>query len=75
MSRAQEYWIAEQLEPDLARHLFRSGGISHMTANRADIARQRELAAQDQEREAAYQASIERQRTGDNYNEDHLNGL
>lgn len=64
-----EYWIAAQAEPQLAERLgFRYNG-------RADIARQRDLAAQDAEREAAYQASIERQRTGDNYNEDHLNGL
>jgi hypothetical protein len=75
MSRSYDWHIYQQLEPDASRHFFRSGAVSHYSENRADIARCRAKAAEDQEREEAYQACIERQRTGSNYNEDHLNDI
>lgn len=72
MSRAYSYYIASLEEPDLARHLFHAGVASHVTANRLDIARCRQQAAKDQQREEEYQRSQEAARMGINRDDSYL---
>lgn len=55
---AYEYYIAAQEEPQLSEDLLRHHKRVSWESNRADIARERQRAAQDQEREKAYQAHI-----------------
>jgi hypothetical protein len=72
MSRAYTYYIASLEEPDLARHLFHAGVVSHVTANRLDIAQCREEASKDQQREEEYQRSQEAARMGINRDDEYL---
>lgn len=67
MSKSYDFWLEQQLEPDRTRQLYHEGSVCHYSANREDIARQKWIAAQDQQREEEYQRSM-RNRYGRDWN-------